>query len=64
MYINDDHGLILAYFVARSIVVTHAFIWGRLKLLNGKNLQKVTEVICLPRELSATAPGLYIGICL
>ena len=30
VYINDDHGLTLTYFIARSIWVAYTFEWGKL----------------------------------
>ena len=40
IYINDDPGLTLTYFTARSNWVAYTFEWGKLfqKLFNGKNL--------------------------
>ena len=36
--INDDPGLILTYFTARSNLVTYAFEWGKLLQSNLKDL--------------------------
>ena len=64
---NDDSRLTLTYFMARSILVSYAFICGKLrKSFNGRNLWQITRVtkglyLCKnsdPKGLSAPAPGL------
>ena len=69
---NDDPGLTLTYFTARSNLVPYAFIWGKTvrKSFNGRNLQqmtRVTKVLCLnkhsdPKGLTAPAPGQHTCI--
>ena len=46
VYINDDPGLTLAYFTARSNWVTYIFEWGKtvIKPFNGENLQQRTQL--------------------
>ena len=34
VYSNDDPGLTLTYFMARSILVTHAFVWEKCKTMD------------------------------
>ena len=50
VFINDDPGLILTDFTARSNFVTYVFEWGKLftKLFNG-NLAAIDEIdrICM-----------------
>ena len=45
VYINDDPGLTLTYFTARSNWVAYTFEWGKLlqSHLMGENLQQRTE---------------------
>ena len=69
---NDDPRLTLTYFMARSNLVSYAFIWGKLleSHLIWRTLQQMTRVtkgLCLhknsdPKGLSAPAPGLYTCI--
>ena len=47
VYINDDPGLTLTYFTARSNLVAYAFEWEKLlqsHFNNGKNLQQITKL--------------------
>ena len=46
VYINDDPGLTLTYFTARSNWVAYTFEWGKTvtKLFNGVNLQQRTKL--------------------
>ena len=69
---NDDPRLTLTYFMARSNLVSYAFIMG--KLLESHLMEETyskwpewQKGLCLyknfdPRELSAPAPGLYTCI--
>ena len=75
---NDDLGLTLTFFTARSNLLPYSFIWENIhffrknvkKSFNERNLQQMTEVTrccCwhqnfVPKELSAAAPGLYTCI--
>ena len=43
-YINDDLGLTLTYFTARSNWDAYTFEWGNLKLFNGEKLQQRTKL--------------------
>ena len=46
IFINDDPGLTLTYFTARSNWVAFMFEWGKTdtKLLNAENLQQRTKL--------------------
>ena len=46
VYINDDPGLTLTYFMARSNLVSYTFEWGKLlqSHLIGENLQQRTRL--------------------
>ena len=48
VYINDDPGLTLTYFTARSNCFAYMFEWGKLfntKSFNGESLQQRTKLI-------------------
>ena len=47
VYINDELGLTLTYFTARSIWVTYTFEWGKQvqNCLIGENLQQMTIIL-------------------
>ena len=71
VYINDDPGLTLTYFTARSNWVTCTFGWGKLlQSFNGGKLAAkyhIDLMILLMKKfdlrgLSAPAPGLYTCI--
>ena len=52
IFSNDDLGLTLTFFMARSNLLTYSFIWENIhffrknvrKSINGRNLQQMTEV--------------------
>ena len=66
---NDDLGLTLTFFTARSNLLSYAVYMGKIyissgKMLesqNGRNLQQMTLKFC-PKGLSVPAPGLYTCI--
>ena len=41
---NDDLGLTLTFFTARSNLLPYVFIWNVSKSFNGQNLYQMTEV--------------------
>ena len=60
VFINDDPGLTLTYFTARSNLAAYVFDWGHSKA-NDKTDRKYMFLRNKmdPRGLSAPAPGLY-----
>ena len=48
VYINDDPGLTLTYFMARSIWIAYAFEWEKkfTKSINWINIIKLIEDLC------------------
>ena len=62
VYLNDDPGLTLIYFMARSNFVVYVFIWGKLL----QSLLMGTSFICLknfdPKSLPAPVTGLSLHV--
>ena len=58
---NDDLGLTLTYFMARSNLIVYAFEWGETVFMsfNGKKKQTITELtegLCFQKDLT---PGVF-----